>query len=193
MYCTKSLTGTDLYDRIQELLRNGQEFVVYPRYIRWCFIQRGVSIWNIHITLTECRRLYSLVHYLGGDMKNFMYHMYESEFGDSEMFCEWMKYRRDRRTNFSVFVVTEIIKYSLKFNHNPRSAMRYITGDDGGEYLRGITDFIINHPKRKRFADAGKIKGFVFGRQFTIHGRQVERCIESGLIDERLINGPILM
>ena len=185
-----SLTGTELYDKIVSAVRSGCEFIDKRcGYIHWVCIAENIFTPEIIATMNEYNGILSLIRVLGGRIDE-LERMDTIIFADSEIFLHWVHYRRYRNTNFSPHVVHMVNRYSKKFNYNPRSIMRDITMDDDGSYLRGITEFLLNHPHFRRFDDIGRIRGDINGRHFIIRGWSVRDCLESGLISERTLQCP---
>ena len=181
-------TGTEFYEMIQNALNNNIEFVTGNScisWINWILLAKktGYKLGNISINLTEYRRICSLFQSLGmlSEETGFDILNVICECDDFEMCAEWMRYHRNKHSDFYSDEMVFINKYAEKFDLDVRDMFRYMYNDDDGEYLKRITEFLVSHPEYPNYTKGGFIEPDS-GRHFSIFSLAVKNVIHGKLI-----------
>ena len=184
---SKRITGTELFWAVQDGLNDNIEFVTKTGWINWILIDRrtGCGLDNVSINLMEYRRLYSLCESLGADMDNhFNVAMFWlCEFDDFDMCAEWMRWYRNKNSDFNSDLMVFINKYAEKFDLDVIDMFKFMFNDDDGEYLKHITKYLTDYPDYPTyFPDDHLYPEPNEGRHFDIMSEDVEELIAGKLI-----------
>ena len=184
---SKQITGTDYYEAVQEVLNSGISIVNELGKTEWTMLDKIIGcsdelIVDINIDLTEYRRLYSLFESLGADMNDFSETVFIAcEFVDFEMVSEWMRYKQNKKLDFDSDEMPIMNYYAEKFDYDVRDMFKFIYNDDDGEYLKRISEFLMNYPDYPTYF-CDDLLYPDSGRMFQIMSEDVEEYIAGKLI-----------